>query len=143
LRTDLHDSRAYLKKVAGWSGNLLGAAVGLGLLTILTPIKIPLLAGVALLSLIGYGVTRVIKQSVEEGIEDKQRQIEKMLTGPAPAAPTGPAPAPGKKVSGAYNAEASRIEALEKRVKQLQDEIEGKPVVLDKPKSTVSKLGFG
>lgn len=144
LREDLRDSRAYLKKVSGWSSNLLGAAVGLGLITLLFPIKIPLIAAGALLSVIGYGVTRVIKQSVEEGIDEKQKQVEKLLSGPAPvAAAHDPAPAPAKKVTSAYNSEAARIEALEKRMKQLQDEIDGKPVVLDKPKATVSKLGFG
>ncbi len=159
INTEIHDSQSFYKKVKGWSSNLLGAGVGLGLIVLLTPIKIPLLVAAAAFSLVGWGVTKVLAQSSAENIAKLQQTREELLTSHEQRL-TAPQPVPAlvakkpAKASAPYNAasantksgasaDAERIAALEKRLTQLQDEISGKPVVLDKPKSIVSRLGFG
>lgn len=151
LNHDIQATRASHKKMSDWSSNFLGAAIGLGVLTILTPIKIPLLAAVAVFSLIGYFVTKQIKDTQADSLVEQQKrreellnEREKALSNPAPIPRPKPKLAEGfgdHAAKPAAPANNDRIEALEKRVKELQDEIEGKP--LEKPKTFISRLGFG
>lgn len=154
LQKEIRDDILSRKKYADWSSNCAGAAIGLGLLTILTPIKIPLLAGIAGLAFLGWVVTKQFKQSLDEGLVEKHKRQEELmiaheaaLSAPTPVPThslktTGDGAKPAKsKLAANYNDEAGRLEALEKRVQQLREEIDGKP--LDKPKTFMSKIGFG
>lgn len=157
LQKEIRDDILSRKKYADWSSNCAGLAIGLGLLTIFTPIKIPLLAGVAGLAFLGWVVTKQFKQSLDEGLIEKHKRQEELmiaheaaLSAPAPvpthalkASSGGAAGGAKPKLAANYNAEAGRIEALEKRLQQLREEMDGKPMPLDKPKSFMSKIGFG
>lgn len=158
LNREIQENQASRKKMGEWASNFLGGAIGLGVIVILTPIKIPLLAVAAVGSLIGYFVSKQIRDGLDDIIAEKQKRREDLLTGeesklkaPTPGMTVTPlksaygkaaSPANGSAASPA-NDDAGRLAALEQRVRELQDEIAGKPAVLDKPKSIVSKTGFG
>lgn len=152
LNREIQENQASRKKMGEWASNFLGGAIGLGVIVILTPIKIPLLAVAAVGSLIGYFVSKQIRDSLDDMIAQKQKRREDLLTG-GESKLKGPTPTPGlsvtplkstyKHAADPANDDAGRLAALEQRVRELQDEIAGKPAVLDKPKSIVSKTGFG
>ena len=101
INSQIQDSQSFYKKVKGWSSNLLGAGIGLGLIVLLTPIKIPLLFAAAAFSLIGWGVTKLVAESSAENIVKLQQTREELLTSheqklTAPA----PLPAPAAKKAG-------------------------------------------
>lgn len=159
LNREIQENQASRKKMGEWTSNFLGGAIGLGVIVLLTPIKIPLLAVAAVGSLIGYFVSKQIRDSLDGMIAEKQKRREDLLTGeesklstPKPGLAVTPLKSTyGKAASPANNAtaaspandDADRLAALEQRVRELQDEIAGKPAVLEKPKSIVSKTGFG
>ena len=133
-----------------WSSRLGTTALVVGALFLLTPIKVPLVLGIGAIAGVGYGIMRMLRQECDDNIAKKLESKAKLeLVEEAARAvgkPVGPSAANTPKISGEYNAksdpEAERIAAIEERIKALQDELEGKPVVLDKPKTIISRLGL-
>lgn len=131
-----------------WSSRLGTVAIALGVLVVIA--KAPIIMAGFAVSALGWGVARMIRQGYEDSIAKKLETKAKLTLAEEAARIIGkPEPAAANKpgIRDAYNAksepDADRITALEERIRALQDEIGGKkPVVLDKPKTIISRLGF-
>lgn len=132
-----------------WSSRLGTTALVIGAIFLLTPIKVPLVLGAGVIAGVGYGITRMMRQEYDDTIAKKLESKAKLELVEEAARvvgkPVGPSAGNTPKISGEYNAksdpEAERIAAIEARIKALQEELDGKPVVLDKPKTIISRLG--
>ncbi len=143
-------------KMAKIAGGFLKGAIGLGVIVLLSPLKIPLMFVAAVGAVAGYLVTKTMRDGYDAEIARKQEMIATLDIEQEAARRIRPAPekkpAAPKKPANDYNkaaapadavdpaADAVRIAALEQRLRELKGET---PVVLDKPKMKQPRTGFG
>jgi hypothetical protein len=123
---------AHRDEMSSWSKRFGFAA--LGFVALLVIAKAPILLAGALISGVGFGVAKMVQHSYENSLNKKYETQANLVVAQNLAQKGGPqaSNAPSEGLSKAFSAGAE-LSQLQKEVKDLKEQIDVKPVVLDKP----------
>lgn len=123
---------AWRDEMGAWSKRFGFAA--LGFVVLLVVAKAPILLAGAVVSGVGFGVAKLVQNSYENSLNKKYETQANLVVAQNLAQKASPqaSNAPSEGLSKAFSAEAE-LGQLQKEVKDLKEQIDVKPVVLDKP----------
>ncbi|MEZ0261719.1 MAG: hypothetical protein ACAH80_11965 [Alphaproteobacteria bacterium] len=132
LEEGIKNDIAWRDEMGAWSKRFGFAA--LGFVVLLVVAKAPILLAGAVISGVGFGVAKLVQNSYENSLNRKYETQANLVVAQNLAQKGGPGAsnAPSEGLSKAFSAGAE-LSQLQKEVKDLKEQIDVKPVVLDKP----------
>lgn len=119
---------AWRDEMGAWSKRFGFAA--LGFVVLLVVAKAPILLAGAVISGVGFGVAKLVQNSYENSLNKKYETQANLVVAQNLAQKNEPGHAPQPGAAPAFNAQVNQ---LQQDVKDLKDQMDVKPVVLDKP----------
>jgi hypothetical protein len=131
LEEGIKNDIAWRDEMGAWSKRFGFAA--LGFVALLIVAKAPVILAAVVVSGVGFGVTKLVQNSYENSLNKKYETQANLVVAQQLAHKNEPGSAPQPGAAPAFNAEADKLGQLQKDVKDLKEQLEVKPVVLDKP----------
>jgi hypothetical protein len=132
LEEGIKNDIAWRDEMGAWSKRFGFGA--LGFVALIVIVHAPIFVTGAALCAVGFGVSKMVQNSYESSLNKKYETQANLVVAQQLADKAGPQAANVPQAAGpAFNAEADRVSQLQKDVKDLKEQIDVKPVVLDKP----------
>lgn len=128
LEEGIKNDIAWRDEMGAWSKRFGFAA--LGFVALMIVVKAPVILAAVVVSGVGFGVTKLVQNSYENSLNKKYETQANLVVAQQLAQKNEPGNAPQPGVAPAFNAQVNQ---LQQDVKELKDQLEVKPVVLDKP----------